>query len=60
MSKCLQILLSEYAGYLITLAEYAGYRITLAEVNYAVFDGYLTDENGLVVTDENGNGIEVL
>ena len=60
MSKCFQILLTQYAGYLLTLAEYAGYRITLSEVNYAVIDGYLTDEDGLIVQDENNNPIPVL
>jgi hypothetical protein len=60
LSKCFLISLAEYAGFRLTLAEYAGYRITLSEVNYTVMDGFLTEENGLTVTDENGNPINIL
>ena len=60
MSKCFGISLSEYAGYRINLTEHAGYRINLSEANYNEMDGYLTEENGIFVTDENGNPISIL
>ena len=60
MSKCFKISLSEHAGYRIRLSEHSGYRIILSEANYSVMDGFLTDENGLLVTDENGNPISIL
>ena len=62
MSSLSQILitLAEYTGFRIVLSEYTGFRITLDTMSILTTDGYLIDETGEFVYDENNEVIPIL
>ena len=52
--------MSKTSQILITLSEYTGFRLSLNTMSIYTTDGYLTDENGEFITDENNEVIPIL